>query len=78
MERWYGTFGIVEIDKECTWFLPADLEDKSDDEVMAAFKLTYNPPHPVDGGYGLRAIAEVRERLAGVLIARGLLREVEG
>ena len=75
MERWHGTFGIVEINEDCTWFLPVDLGDKTDDEVRAAFRLTYSPPHPVDGGYGERVLADIRERLADELRGRGVLRE---
>ena len=73
MEPWFGTFGIVEIDEECTWYIPADLGDKTDDEVRAAFRLTYIPPHPVDGGHGARVLADIRERLAEELRGRGVL-----
>lgn len=74
MERWYGTFGIVEIDKYLVWRLPSDLSDKTDDEVMAAFRLAYNPPHPVDG-CGERMLADMRAWLADELRGRGVLRE---
>ena len=76
----HGTFGIVEIDEDSTWFLPADLDARTDDELMAAFRLTYAPPGlVVDGGYGMRALADVRERLAEILIPRGVVaREPDG
>ena len=70
-QRWHGTFGIVTIDEEFTWFLPEDLEDKTVDELREAIRLTYNPPHPVDGGFGARALADVRDRLAEDLRRRG-------
>ena len=77
-QRWHGTFGIVEIDEALTWFLPADLDERTDDELMEAFRLTYNPPHPIDSGYGMRALADIRDRLAEVLIPRGLVERDEG
>lgn len=72
-----GEYGIVEIDGNFTWWIKNDLEDRSTKEIADAFKLTFNPPHPVDGGFGWRALGDVRETLGDVLVERGALHEHE-
>ena len=60
------SYGIVRIDPTTfTWRLPAaeTLAECSEEELYAAIALTLMPPHPVDGGYGYRMLAGIREYL---------------
>ena len=66
------TYGCVRIDSDCTWYLPADWEEVPDEQVLGAWALTFSPPHPVDGGYGARVLADIPEAIEEVAEGRGL------
>ena len=65
------TYGIVEIDNDTgTWFLPMNLVERTDEELEAAIALTCNSPRPVDGGFGMRALGDIRDALEEALEVR--------
>ena len=70
-------YGMVEIDEGCTWYLPDDLAEQETPALVEAFDLTFNPPHPVDGGFGWRALGDIREVLGDELKARGAIERTD-
>ena len=63
------SYGIVQIDDDYTWFLPEpeELETTDREDILDAISLTLNPPHVLDGGFGGRAMRDIRECLESYL-----------
>ena len=73
-------FGAVEIDMVTgVWYLPEDWSEFTDDEVRAAWHLATpaGTPRPIDGGFGLRVLGDIRDEIEIEIEARGILLKPE-
>lgn len=74
-------FGAIEIDMvDGVWYLPKDWSEFSDQEVRDAWHLATpaGTPRPIDAGYGLRVLGDIRSEIEAEMDARGIeLEEVE-
>ena len=73
-------FGAIKIDMVSgVWYLPEDWSEFTDDEVRAAWHLATpaGTPRPIDGGYGLRVLGDIRDEIELEIEARGILMKPE-
>ena len=73
-------FGAIKIDMVSgVWYLPEDWSEFTDDEVRAAWHLATpaGTPRPIDGGYGLRVLGDIRDEIEIEIEIRGILLKPE-